>query len=199
MALVRPNWIVSTALAVFIVGLAAVIAIELWERAPAPPPSVTGLGPSTGPGAETLPAMSGPLLAFDDAGLRSVRASVYVPAYASIRAMSGRSRIALATTLTVHNTSSVNPVILDKIDYFDSNGGLVRSFVTRPVALKPYGTLEIFVPADENAAGVGANFIVEWSAEGQMTPPVIEAVMIGVAGTTSYSFVSRGQVLREER
>ena len=36
---------------------------------------------------------------------RTVRGTVYVPAYASIRAGDGRSRIDLATTLSIHNTS----------------------------------------------------------------------------------------------
>src|SRR3712207_4577881 len=48
---------------------------------------------------------------------RPPRASVYVPAYASIRMAHGRSMVQLAATLSIHNTSRDRPLILERIDY----------------------------------------------------------------------------------
>jgi hypothetical protein len=39
-----------------------------------------------------------------------VRRTVYVPAYPAIRIMSGRTRVDLATTLSIHNTSREKPL-----------------------------------------------------------------------------------------
>ena len=59
--------------------------------------------------------------------------------------------------------------------------------------------MEMFVPADDVRGGAGANFLVEWAADGPITEPAIEAVMIGTSGTTSYSFVSQGRRLEAPR
>ena len=65
-----------------------------------------------------------------------------------------------------------------------------------PVALKSFGTVEMFVPRDDLRGGTGANFVVEWAAEGATSEPVIETVMMGSMGATSYSFVSQGRSVR---
>lgn len=127
---------------------------------------------------------------------RTVRGTVYVPAYASIRAGDGRSRIDLATTLSIHNTSRDRPLILERADYHNTEGELVQAYLAGPVALKPFGTVEMFVPRDDLRGGTGANFVVEWAAEGATSEPVIETVMMGSMGATSYSFVSQGRSVR---
>jgi hypothetical protein len=54
----------------------------------------------------------------------------------------------------------------------------------------------MFVPVNDLRGGTGANFIVEWASPSTVAEPVIEAVMIGTIGTTSYSFVSQGRSVR---
>jgi len=129
----------------------------------------------------------------------TVRGRVYVPAYSTIRVMTGRSRVNLATTLSIHNTSSERPLTVQRVDYHDTEGALVQAFLDQPVILKPFAVVEMFVPAEDVRGGSGANFLVEWAADGPMTEPVVEAVMIGTIGTTSYSFVSQGRRLEAPR
>ncbi len=126
---------------------------------------------------------------------RTHRASVYVPAYSSIRVASGRSAVQLAMTLSIHNTSREKPLILERIDYYDTEGQLVQGFLDGPVALKPFGVLQIFIAADDERGGTGANFLVEWAAAGPVPEPLIEAVMVGTFSSTSYSFTSQGRNL----
>ena len=144
-----------------------------------------------------------PLLRFDTSltqaqpdAPRTHRASVYVPAYSSIRATNGRSAVQLATTLSIHNTSRDRPLILERIDYHNTEGRLVQAHLDRPVALKPFGVLEIFVSADDKRGGAGGNFFVEWAADGPIPEPIIETVMVGTFSSTSYSFVSQGRRLQ---
>ncbi len=127
---------------------------------------------------------------------KSVRSTVYVPAYSGIRAVDGRPRIDLATTLSIHNTSRDTPIVLERVDYHNTHGELVQAYLDEAVALKPFGTIEMFVPRDDVRGGTGANFVVEWTAATPVTEPVIEAVMIGSVGRTSYSFVSQGRTIK---
>jgi hypothetical protein len=122
-----------------------------------------------------------------------VRRTEYVPAYPAIRIMSGRSRIDLATTLSIHNTSRDKPLLLERVDYHNTGGELIQSYLEEPVALKPLGTIEMFVAGEDRRGGAGANFVVEWAADGPISEPVIEAVMIGTQGNATYSFVSPGR------
>jgi hypothetical protein len=122
-----------------------------------------------------------------------VRRTVYIPGYSTIRILSGRGRIDLATTLSIHNTSRDKPLMLEQIDYHDTDGRLIHAYLDEPVALKPLGTIEIFVAREDRRAGAGANFVVDWAADGPISEPVIEAVMIGTQGNATYSFVSPGR------
>ncbi len=122
-----------------------------------------------------------------------VRRIVYVPAYPAIRIMSGRSRVDLATTLSIHNTSRDKPLLLERVDYHDTNGELIQSYLTEPLALKPLGTIEMFVAGEDRRGGTGANFMVDWAADGPISEPIVEAVMIGTQDNATYSFVSPGR------
>jgi hypothetical protein len=119
-----------------------------------------------------------------------VRRTVYVPAYPAIRIMSGRSRIDLATTLSIHNVSQDKPLLLEGIDYHNTEGELIQSYLEEPVALRPRGTIEMFVADEDRRGGTGANFVVDWAADGPISEPVIEAVMIGTQGNATYSFLT---------
>ena len=125
----------------------------------------------------------------------TVRGNVYVPAYSSIRARNDRSG-ALATLLRVDNTSSSKPLVLERIEYFDTSGKLVQRYVETPIAIKPFGAIQIFIPAADNRAGPAANFILTWAGVAPMAEPLIEAVVFGKVDDVGYSFVSPGRPIR---
>jgi hypothetical protein len=122
----------------------------------------------------------------------AISRSAYVPAYATVQAGGGRTRIDLATTLSIHNTSRERSLLVERIAYFDTDGQLVQEYLSEPITLPPLGTRQAFVAAEDRRGGAGANFLVDWRAEPAASEPVIEAVMIGSLGTTSYSFATRG-------
>ena len=82
-----------------------------------------------------------------------------------------------------------------RVDYFDTAGNLVHSYLPKPIAIRPFGTVEAFVAAENTRGGTGANFIVEWSANGLITDPLIETVMVGTLGAQGFSFTSRGKTI----
>ena len=128
----------------------------------------------------------------------STKGTIYVPAYSRVygAAAGAKKQIELSTTLRIDNTSSTKPLVIEKIEYYETAGNLVQSYLSEPLALRPFGTIEIVIPAEDDRGGVAANFIVEWAGSGPMAEPVVEAVMIGSQGDTSYSFVSPGRPIR---
>ncbi|MBI3514843.1 MAG: DUF3124 domain-containing protein [Proteobacteria bacterium] len=157
---------------------------------------------SSAPAPAQRPAADNPLAAFATS-LTSLPAAaltnkglVYVPAYSALRTGSGKAMLDFAVTLSIQNASEDNPLVLDRIDYFDTAGKLVEKFLASPVALRPFGTVEIFVAKDDTRGGTGANFVVGWAAAGAIAEPVIETVMISASGNFSYSFVSQGRSIR---
>ena len=128
----------------------------------------------------------------------SARGTIYVPAYSRVYGGTpgDRKLIELSTTLRIDNTSSTKALVLERVEYFDTAGKLVQSYLSEPMALKPFGTIEIVIPAEDDRGGVAANFIVEWAGNGPIAEPLIEAVMIGAQDNTSYSFVSPGRPIR---
>ena len=112
-----------------------------------------------------------------------------------MRLGSGKGKVNFATTLIIHNTSEKIPLILLRADYFDTAGNLLHNYLPSPIAIRPLGSVETFVSADDTRGGTGANFVVEWAADGEITEPLIEAVMIGVIGTQGFSFTSRGKTM----
>ena len=147
----------------------------------------------TGPGIEQRFATSLTALPSEKLG---VTGSFYVPAYSSVSLSEGRLRADFSVTLNIHNVSETRPLVLRRIAYFDTNGRLVQSYLKEPVALKPFATVEVFIPTTNVRGGTGANFIVDWAADGPIAEPVIEALMLGGLGAGQYAFISQGRPVK---
>jgi len=128
----------------------------------------------------------------------SARGTIYVPAYSRVYgAASGANKlIQFSTTLRIDNTSATKPLVIERIEYYDTAGRLVQSYVKEPMAMRPLGSIEVVIPAEDVRGGAASNFIVVWSGAGPMAEPMVEAVMIGSQDNTSFSFVSAGRPIR---
>jgi hypothetical protein len=120
-----------------------------------------------------------------------------VPAYSNV--FSGpRSRpFKLATTLSIRNTDLSATFRVTSIDYYDTNGKLLRRYLGKPLPLGPMASTHVHIEAKDVSGGFGANFIVRWEAKRVINAPVIECVMIGATSGQGISFVSSGQEIRE--
>ncbi|RZN31386.1 hypothetical protein CWO90_17240 [Bradyrhizobium sp. Leo121] len=125
-----------------------------------------------------------------------VSGSFYVPVYSSVSMSQGRLRADFSVTLSVHNTSETKPLVLKRIAYFDTEGKPVESYLKAPIALKPFATIEVFIPTSDVRGGTGANFVVDWAAAGEIAEPAVEALMVGSVGPGHYAFISQGRPIR---
>ena len=126
----------------------------------------------------------------------SVSGAFYVPAYSSVSMSQGKLRADFSVTLSIHNASETRPLVLKRIAYFETGGKMVESYLKAPVALKPFATIEIFVPTSDVRGGTGANFVVDWAAGGEIAEPVVEALMFGGIGSGHYAFISQGRPIK---
>src|SRR6478752_3943242 len=109
----------------------------------------------------------------------AVSGGFYVPAYSNVAMSQGKLRVDFSVTLSVHNASETQPLVIKRIAYFDTSGKMVESYLKQPAPLKPLATVTLFIPTDDVRGGTGANFIVDWAATGEIAEPVVEALMVG--------------------
>lgn len=127
--------------------------------------------------------------------------TIYVPLYSHIYA-DERYRgkpFNLAATLSIRNTDPDNSLTLQRVDYYDSHGKLLKKYLAQPLIIAPLASTRYIVEESETQGGSGAKFIVHWSAEHPIVEPIIESVMIGTKLQQGISFLSRGKVIAGEQ
>ena len=157
--------------------------------------SMTPAPPAQAQAASIEQTFAGSLTAMPSESL-GVTGSFYVPVYSSVSMSQGKLRADFSVTLSIHNASETRPLVLRRIAYFDTSGKMVESYLKAPVALKPFSTIEVFVPTTDIRGGTGANFVVDWAATGEIAEPVVEALMVGGLGSGHYAFTTQGRPVK---
>lgn len=139
-----------------------------------------------------LPAAAG------DAAVRCRGQSLYVPVYSHIYSGDKERPFYLAVTLSIRNTDSRYAIHLSRVDYYDTDGNLLRHYLEKPVTLAPLASVRHVIAEGDKAGGSGANFIVAWHADQPVVAPVVESVMIGTYTQQGISFTSRAQVVETD-
>jgi len=135
-------------------------------------------------------------LKIPDKGGRKLKGQVlYMPIYSNIPS-NYKHLHNLSAILAIHNTDLNNKITITKADFFNTDGNMVKSFVSAEQSIKPLATVIITIPR-EDQSGTGANFIIEWLAEKPVNEPLIESIMIDLSGNLGLSFLSSGRVIRE--
>lgn len=116
----------------------------------------------------------------------------YVPIYSDIYTDRDARKVLLSATLSVRNTTFKKSLYINKIDYYDTDGALVKSYLDKPIELPAMATLNYIVEKEENKGGSGANFIIEVEGIDETVKPVIEAVMIGNFSNKGFAFSTEG-------
>lgn len=125
---------------------------------------------------------------------------VYVPLYSHIY---GDDRFKnkpflLTGTLFIRNTDPENQLTVTVVDYYDSHGKKLKSFIETPITVLPLGSIRYIIPESDSKGGSGAKFLVSWHNKNAISSPIIESVMIGTQMGQGISFVSHGQVIAGE-
>ncbi|MFH1984170.1 MAG: DUF3124 domain-containing protein [Pseudomonadota bacterium] len=125
--------------------------------------------------------------------------TVYVPAYSHIYVGSKEQPFLLTVTLSIRNVDLRRSLLVSAVDYYETQGTLIKKYLDKPITLGPLESVRYVVPQRDKAGGSGANFIVEWTSKTAVNPPLIETVMIGAESQQGISFTSRGQVISADK
>lgn len=124
--------------------------------------------------------------------------TIYVPVYSHIAHNKQPEIFDLMVTLSIRNTDLTNRIIITSVRYYDSDGKLVKQYLERPIQLGKLASTEFIINRTDTSGGAGANFIVEWVAETEISEPVVEAVMISTAFQQGISWSSPGRVIKSQ-
>ncbi len=122
--------------------------------------------------------------------------TIYVPIYSYIYHGDRQKIFDLAATLSIRNTDLNKPIIITSVRYYDSNGKLIKQYLERPIQLNAIASTDFFIDRTDSSGGLGANFIVEWVAQTEVSEPIVEAVMIATESQQGVSFISPGKVIK---
>jgi len=135
-------------------------------------------------------------LKIPDAGVRKLRGQVlYMPVYSNIPFLE-KKLYDISAFLAIHNTDLEKQIKVTKVDFFNTDGKLIKSFVSSPQQINPLATMIFSVP-QKDQSGTGANFLVEWMADQPVNEPLIESIMKDLSGNKGLAFLSYGRVVRE--
>ncbi len=121
---------------------------------------------------------------------------VYVPIYSDIYLDVQNQKSLLAATLSIRNTSFEDSLFVSKIDYFNTEGVLVRSYIDNAISLPPMATINYVIEKEDDTGGAGANFIVALNAKNKKIQPLIQAIMIGQTGNKGFAFSTDGYSIK---
>lgn len=114
----------------------------------------------------------------------------YVPIYSDVYINALNQKSLLAATLSIRNTSYQDSLFVNKIEYFNTHGDLVREYIKKPISLKPMATVNYVIEKEDDLGGSGANFIVGISARSNAIKPMIQAIMIGENTNKGFAFTT---------
>lgn len=82
--------------------------------------------------------------------------------------------------------------------YHNSEGKLVKQYLERAIQIDALASTDFFINRNDTSGGLGANFIVEWVAQTEISEPIVEAVMIGTDFQQGISFISPSRVIKSQ-
>jgi len=119
----------------------------------------------------------------------------YVPVYSHIY-ISDENYVKMGITLSIRNTNLSEDLYIEAIDYYNTEGKLVKNYISQPHILKAMSSVDFIVDLDDMSGGNGAKFLVKVASKNQITMPVIQAIMIHSVGNNNFSFVTDGYIIQ---
>lgn len=150
-------------------------------------------GQGAAPGNPSLPPAPTPTSAYPGGGMSTSYASpngvmlyswqaLYLPIYShlyhgEINPKTGKpSETLVSAHVSIRNTDPRASLQVTSARYYNTEGRLLRDFLPKPQSVPPLGTYELFIPRTDTSGGSGASFIIEWSSDRPINPPLVEAL-----------------------
>lgn len=120
----------------------------------------------------------------------------YLSVYSQIYSFSQSKKYNLTGMISLRNTSEADTLYLTKVQYYDTEGNMIRSYFDDPVFLSPMETVEIVINQGDISGGTGSNFIIEWKVPKGSPLPLFEGIMNSMQGTQGISFTTQAHRIK---
>lgn len=128
--------------------------------------------------------------------------SLYLPIYShlyhgDLHPKTGKpSETLVSTHVSIRNTDPKGVLKIVSARYYNTDGKLLREYLPAPRTVPPLGTYELYVPRTDSSGGSGANFIIDWTAEKAINPPIVEALHADIREARTLLFVTTAQPIQ---
>jgi len=122
--------------------------------------------------------------------------TTYLSVYSQIYSMTEHRTHNLTVTVSMRNTNRSDTLFINKAEYYDTKGKLIRTYFSRNIFLAPMETVEIVIDQTDQEGGTGANFLFDWMMDPTSNEPLFEGVMISTSGQQGISFTTQGKRIR---
>ena len=119
---------------------------------------------------------------------------VYVPVYSHVY-ISENKYVRLSITLSIRNSDTSKDLYIESIDYYNTEGKLVKQYLSQPHILKPMASIDYVVNLEDMSGGNGAKFLINTASKNKISNPIAQAIMINTLGNSNLSFVTQGFII----
>lgn len=96
----------------------------------------------------------------------------------------------LSAHVSIRNTNTLESLKILYARYYDTDGKQLKEFIPKPLIIPPLGTHELFVQRSDVSGGSGANFLIGWSADSSVNPPLVEALHADIQPARTLIFIT---------
>jgi hypothetical protein len=121
-----------------------------------------------------------------------IQGTTYLSVYSQIYNRTEQGIYDLTATVSMRNTNRKDTIYIDKAEYFDTKGKLIRTYFSKTIYIAPMETIEIVIDENDKEGGTGANFLFDWKIKNTSREPLFEGIMITTKGQQGLSFTTHG-------
>ena len=119
--------------------------------------------------------------------------TTYLSVYSQIYSQTEQRTHDLTVTVSLRNTNVRDTIFVEKAEYYDTTGKLIRTYFDKAIFVAPLETVEIVIDGIDREGGTGANFLFDWKIAPDIQEPLFEAIMISTLGQQGLSFTTQGK------
>ncbi len=122
--------------------------------------------------------------------------STYLSVYSQIYSQTEHATHNLTATVSMRNISRTDTVYIDKAQYFNTKGELIRTYFDKAIFILPMETVEIVIDEKDQEGGTGANFVFDWRIKKHSLEPYFEGIMTSTSGQQGLSLTTQGRPMQ---
>ena len=119
----------------------------------------------------------------------------YVPVYSHLF-LSQNKYTRLSISLSIRNSDQEKDLYIESVDYYNTQGELVKKYLSQPHILKPMASIDYFVSLEDMSGGHGAKFLVNVASKEKISQPIIQAIMLNTSGNSNLCFLTEAYMIK---